>query len=119
MLVLQSYFLFSLRQDQLARAMFPLGNKTKADTREVARHCQLKTADKEESMEICFVPDNDYGNFLQQAQLVQKHRGEIVNLHGQVLGRARRHRVLHHRPAQGLAPFLPEAALRHRVGRRL
>jgi tRNA-specific 2-thiouridylase len=82
----QSYFLFSLRQDQLARAMFPLGEKTKSDTREVARHCNLKTADKEESMEICFVPDNDYGKFLQQANLVQKHRGDIVNLHGQVLG---------------------------------
>jgi tRNA-specific 2-thiouridylase len=82
----QSYFLFSLRQEQLARALFPLGEKTKSDTREVARHCQLKTADKEESMEICFVPDNDYGGFLQQAKLVEKHRGEIVNLHGQVLG---------------------------------
>jgi tRNA-specific 2-thiouridylase len=82
----QSYFLFSLRQDQLARAMFPLGEKTKSDAREVARHCNLKTADKEESMEICFVPDNNYGGFLQQANLVQKHRGEIVDLHGQVLG---------------------------------
>ena len=83
----QSYFLFSLRQDQLARIIFPLGEKTKRDTREVARHCQLKTADKEESMEICFVPDNNYGGFLQQANLVQKHRGEIVDLHGHVLGR--------------------------------
>jgi tRNA-specific 2-thiouridylase len=82
----QSYFLFSLRQDQLARAMFPLGEKTKSDTREVARQCQLKTADKEESMEICFVPDNNYGGFLQSANLVQKHRGEIVDLHGHVLG---------------------------------
>ena len=82
----QSYFLFSLRQDQLARAIFPLGEKTKSDTRAVARHCQLKTADKEESMEICFVPDNNYGGFLQQANLVQKHRGEIVDLHGRVLG---------------------------------
>ena len=82
----QSYFLFSLRQDQLARAMFPLGDKTKSDTREVARHCRLKTADKEESMEICFVPDNDYGRFLQQAHLVEKHRGEIVDLAGKVLG---------------------------------
>ena len=82
----QSYFLFSLRQDQLARAMFPLGEKTKSDTRAVARQCQLKTADKEESMEICFVPDNNYGGFLQSAKLVQKHRGEIVDLHGHVLG---------------------------------
>src|ERR1043165_7010373 len=82
----QSYFLFSLRQDQLARAMFPLGEKTKRDMREVARHCNLKTADKEESMEICFVPDNNYGKFLQEANLAQKHRGEIVDTRGQVLG---------------------------------
>lgn len=82
----QSYFLFSLRQEQLARALFPLGEKTKSDTREVARQCNLKTADKEESMEICFVPDNNYGGFLQQAGLAQKHRGEIVDAHGHVLG---------------------------------
>jgi len=82
----QSYFLFSLRQDQLARVRFPLGELTKSDTREIARESSLKTADKEESMEICFVPDNDYGRFLQQAKLVDKHRGEIVDLHGRVLG---------------------------------
>ncbi len=82
----QSYFLFSLRQDQLSRALFPLGEHTKSDTRDVARHCQLKTAEKEESMEICFVPDNDYGKFLQQANLAEKHRGEIVNLQGTVIG---------------------------------
>jgi len=82
----QTYFLFSLRQDQLSRAMFPLGEKTKDDTRDVARHCNLKTADKEESMEICFVPDNDYGGFLQKAGLAEKHRGEIVDLQGRVLG---------------------------------
>ena len=82
----QSYFLFSLKQEQLARTLFPLGELTKTDTRGVARQNELKTADKEESMEICFVPDKDYGRFLQQADLVRKHRGEIVNLHGQVLG---------------------------------
>ncbi|MGA2866784.1 MAG: tRNA 2-thiouridine(34) synthase MnmA [Verrucomicrobiota bacterium] len=82
----QSYFLFSLRQDQLARALFPLGEKTKTDTRAVARGWGLKTAEKAESMEICFVPDNDYGRFLQQANLAQRHRGEIVHLNGQVLG---------------------------------
>jgi tRNA-specific 2-thiouridylase len=83
----QSYFLFSLKQDQLARTIFPLGELTKSDTREVARECQLKTADKEESMEICFVPDKDYGRFLQQADLVQKHQGDIVDVHGRVLGK--------------------------------
>lgn len=82
----QSYFLFSLRQDQLAHALFPLGEKTKADTRDVARACALRTADKEESMEICFVPDNDYGKFLQDAKLVGRHRGDIVDRAGQKLG---------------------------------
>ena len=82
----QSYFLFSLRQDQLARSLFPLGDLRKDDTREVAREARLKTAGKEESMEICFVPDKDYGAFLRKAKLVEKHRGEIVDLHGRVLG---------------------------------
>jgi tRNA-uridine 2-sulfurtransferase len=82
----QSYFLFSLRQDQLARALFPVGDQTKSDTREAARRRELKTADKKESMEICFVPDNDYGKFLREANLAQKHRGDIVDLHGRVLG---------------------------------
>jgi len=82
----QSYFLFSLKQEQLARTLFPLGELTKSDTRCVARESHLKTADKEESMEICFVPDKDYGKFLQSANLVQKHRGDIVDLQGRVLG---------------------------------
>ena len=82
----QSYFLFSLKQDQLAKTLFPLGELKKADTRDVARGCSLKTADKEESMEICFVPDNDYGGFLQKADLVQKHKGNIVDVYGRKLG---------------------------------
>ncbi|HYE31297.1 MAG TPA: tRNA 2-thiouridine(34) synthase MnmA [Methylomirabilota bacterium] len=82
----QSYFLFSLKQDQLARTLMPLGELTKNATRDVARVACLKTADKEESMEICFVPDNDYGRFLTQTHLVEKHRGEIVDIHGKVLG---------------------------------
>src|SRR5580693_2155917 len=81
----QSYFLFSLKQDQLAHTLFPLGEMTKADTRCVARESHLKTADKEESMEICFVPDGDYGKFLSTAKLVDKHRGDIVDLRGNVL----------------------------------
>ncbi len=82
----QSYFLFSLRQDQLERSLFPLGEMSKSDTRDVAREASLKTADKEESMEICFVPDDDYRSFLQKADLAQKHKGEIVDSRGAVLG---------------------------------
>jgi tRNA-specific 2-thiouridylase len=83
----QSYFLFSLKQEQLAKTIFPLGALTKTDTRAVARECELKTADKEESMEICFVPDRDYGKFLEQAKLVSKHAGDIVDVQGRVMGR--------------------------------
>ncbi|HOC56426.1 MAG TPA: tRNA 2-thiouridine(34) synthase MnmA [Verrucomicrobiota bacterium] len=82
----QSYFLFALRQEQLARALFPLGEKTKTDARVLASRRDLRTADREESMEICFVPNDDYRAFLQHTRLVQKHRGEIVNLDGRVLG---------------------------------
>jgi tRNA-uridine 2-sulfurtransferase len=82
----QSYFLFSLRQEQLSCALFPLGELRKEETRNVAREAKLKTAEKEESMEICFVPDNDYGAFLEQAKLVQRHPGNIVDLQGRVLG---------------------------------
>src|SRR6266567_6858847 len=82
----QSYFLFSLKQEQLARALFPLGELTKSDTREVARQSQLKTAEKEESMEICFVPDKDYGKFLLASKMVQQHKGDVVDLQGRVLG---------------------------------
>ena len=83
----QSYFLFSLRQHQLARALFPLGDKTKSDARALARQSRLKTADKQESMEICFVPDNDYRRFLQDANLARAHEGDIVDLEGRTLGR--------------------------------
>jgi tRNA-specific 2-thiouridylase len=82
----QSYFLFSLRQEQLACSLFPLGELTKHDTRAIARDHTLKTADKEESMEICFVPDKDYGRFLEEAKLAKKHRGDIVDVHGRKLG---------------------------------
>jgi tRNA-specific 2-thiouridylase len=83
----QSYFLFSLKQDQLAHTLMPLGELTKSDTRTVARQTGLKTADKAESMEICFVPDQDYGKFLTSSGSVQAHAGDIVNENGKVLGR--------------------------------
>lgn len=82
----QSYFLFSLRQEQLGAMLLPLGEMTKGETREVARGARLRTAEKEESMEICFVPDDDYGGFLRKSGLVAPHAGEIVDEEGRVLG---------------------------------
>ena len=66
----QSYFLFSLRQEQLRRALTPLGGMEKPEIREIARKLGLKTADKVDSQEICFVPGNDYKAFL------KSHLGE-------------------------------------------
>jgi tRNA-uridine 2-sulfurtransferase len=60
----QSYFLFSLRQPQLQRAVTPLGGMTKPEIRDIARSIGLKVADKVDSQEICFVPGNDYKAFL-------------------------------------------------------
>ena len=60
----QSYFLFSLRDEQLSRALFPLGSLTKEEIRGIARNLGLKVADKEDSQEICFVPGKDYKAFL-------------------------------------------------------
>ncbi len=82
----QSYFLFSLKQEQLQHTLMPLGNLTKSASRDVARESELRTADKEESMEICFVPDKDYKAFLTKSKMVATHQGEIVDLEGNVLG---------------------------------
>ena len=82
----QSYFLFSLRQEQLARSIMPLGGLSKEETRAIAKEMGLKTADKVESQEICFVPDKDYGRFLRDGAKLPDNKGEIVTRDGTVLG---------------------------------
>jgi tRNA-specific 2-thiouridylase len=79
----QSYFLFSLRQPQLQRALTPLGKMTKSQIREIAHSLGLKVADKIDSQEICFVPGNDYKAFL-RSHLGENefHRGEIYDVDG-------------------------------------
>jgi tRNA-uridine 2-sulfurtransferase len=79
----QSYFLFSLRQLQLQRALTPLGKMLKPQIREIARSLGLKVADKIDSQEICFVPGNDYKSFLRGHLGESKfHRGKIYDLDG-------------------------------------
>ena len=79
----QSYFLFSLRQSQLRRALTPLGPMQKPEIRKIAHSLGLKVADKVDSQEICFVPGNDYKAFL-RSHLGEKefHRGEIYDVAG-------------------------------------
>jgi tRNA-uridine 2-sulfurtransferase len=83
----QSYFLFSLRQPQLRRALTPLGKMTKPQIREIAHSLGLKVADKVDSQEICFVPGNDYKAFL-RSHLGESEfrRGEIYDVAGNFLG---------------------------------
>ena len=83
----QSYFLFSLRQPQLQRALTPLGTMRKPQIREIAHSLGLKVADKTDSQEICFVPGNDYKAFL-RSHLGENefHRGEIYDLNGNFVG---------------------------------
>jgi len=85
----QTYFLYGLRQDQLAHARFPLGELTKPEVRDVARSLGLATADKPESQEICFVPGGDYRDALREragwapspGPLVDGDDGERVGEH--------------------------------------
>ena len=83
----QSYFLFSLRQPQLRRALTPLGTMRKPEIRKIAHSLGLKVADKIDSQEICFVPGNDYRAFL-RSHLGENefHRGEIYDVAGNFVG---------------------------------
>ena len=83
----QSYFLFSLRQSQLGRALTPLGRMKKQRIREIAHSLGLKVADKTDSQEICFVPGNDYKTFLRShLDDSEFHRGEIYDVDGKFIG---------------------------------
>jgi len=82
----QSYFLFSLTQDQLARAVFPVGDRPKDEVREYARRRRLPVADKPDSQEICFVPDDDYAGFVSRHAPDAAGDGVIVDEAGRVLG---------------------------------
>lgn len=88
----QSYFLWELTQDQLSRSYFPLGEMQKEEVRDIARGAKLYTAEKQESQEICFVPDGKYSEFIDR-YLDHENRadempegGEIVNTAGAVVG---------------------------------
>ena len=83
----QSYFLAALTQEQLRCAMMPLGEYTKAEVRDLARKYQLRTAEKIESQELCFVADTNYRRFLQDRVPEKIQGGDIVDEKGSVLGK--------------------------------
>jgi tRNA-specific 2-thiouridylase len=89
----QSYFLFTLTQDQLAHALFPVGALTKAEVRTHAERLGLAVADKPDSHEICFVPDGNTARFVERHAPKVPAAGQIVDREGRVLGE---HRGVHH-----------------------
>jgi len=95
----QSYFLWELTQEQLSRALFPLGEMSKPEVREVARASSLAVAEKKESQEICFVPDGDYAGFIDRYLAAEGSEdrlpggGEIVSASGELMGH---HEGIHH-----------------------
>jgi tRNA-specific 2-thiouridylase len=88
----QSYFLWELTQDQLSRALFPLGEMSKPEVRQIARDHSLAVAEKSESQEICFVPDGNYAGFIERYLAAEDASdrlpgsGEIVDREGGVVG---------------------------------
>ncbi len=83
----QSYFLYSLPQDVLARTLFPVGGLRKAEVRVLAERLGLPTARKPESQEICFVPNDDYAGFLKPLVPDAFRPGDIVDPEGRTIGR--------------------------------
>src|SRR5690242_18303798 len=88
----QSYFLWGLTQEQLSRSDFPLGELSKEEVRNVARQANLPVAEKPESMELCFVPNGNYVQFIHaysraEGIAVNNQEGDIVTEDGAVIGR--------------------------------
>jgi len=124
----QSYVLYGLGQHELSRLLLPVGDYTKPEIRALAREAGLLTADKPESMEICFIPDNDYRRFvaertrgepgplvLRDGTVIGEHRGiafyTVGQRHGLGLATGDKLYVLEIRPDDNTVVVGPEAAL--------
>lgn len=105
----QSYFLYPLTQEQLSRTLMPIGNFTKEKVREKAQKLGLSVAQRHESQEICFIPDNDYVRFLRQRIPEAFRSGPIVDLENRVLGQHEgiAHFTIGQRKGMGIAASQP------------
>lgn len=83
----QSYVLYSMTQEQLAKTIFPLGELTKEQTRAIAIESGFITANKSESQDICFVPDGDYGSFIERTNGKKYPEGDFVDKNGKIIGK--------------------------------
>lgn len=106
----QTYALYSLTQRQLAHTLMPVGDYTKEEIRAMAKQVGLRTADKPDSQEICFIPDNDYAGFIdRQAGKQAPPEGNFVTRDGKILGRHKgiTHYTIGQRKGLGIALGTP------------
>lgn len=82
----QSYVLYALNQYQLAHTLFPLGDMTKAEARDLAEKQGFVNARKHDSQDVCFIPDGDYCSFIERETNRKYERGEFLDLNGNILG---------------------------------
>ncbi len=82
----QTYALYNLTQDQLSRTLMPVGDYTKDEIRQIAGDIGLNVANKPDSQDICFIPDNDYARFVRENSNLVAVPGEFVDVNGNVLG---------------------------------
>ena len=83
----QSYVLFGIDRNLLEHVLFPVGGHDKPEIRAIARKAGLRVADKPDSQEICFVPDQDYAGFIRRHRGARDTAGELVDTAGKVVGR--------------------------------
>ena len=88
----QTYFLYTLKQKELSKLMFPLGSLKKEEVREIARKMNIKTAEKPDSTGVCFVPSGNYRDYLISQSAFSEKEGDMVNTKGDVLGK---HKGIH------------------------
>ncbi len=85
----QTYFLYTLKQKELSKLMFPLGSLKKDEVRELARSLNIKLAEKPDSTGVCFVPSDNYRDYLISQSAFTEKQGDIINVEGEVLGKHR------------------------------
>ena len=82
----QSYFLYNLKQEHLARTIFPIGNREKSETRLIAQKYGLPTASNEDSQEICFIKDEKYTDFIYRNSGLEPKYGNFIDVNGNIIG---------------------------------
>ena len=115
----QTYFLYALTQEQLAHTLFPLRPYTKEDVRDMAKQFSLPTAEKADSQEICFIPDNDYISYLLEKTDVVESPGNFIAKDGTILGQHKGviHYTIGQRKGLGIALNRPLYVLSIHAGR--